>query len=224
MKNILKIILVGIVTTICRIIGQFFIPAGGQIVLEPSVFAINGTMPFAFTIYGIFAYSLIASMFLLIRNKLTGRRVWQGLKYSISCCAIWIVYLLEPLPHVAPLDRITYPIVDSVALLVMGVMLGFLFGKAKSDTVKQANYNYIIPIIVISACFVMGRLVQYFIFDIYSSFDSKSIETVMWCVLTGFVVACVMVWLNRYVKQGNKVSNALILGGLLFGLDLTLFN
>ncbi|MDD2523085.1 MAG: hypothetical protein PHW11_09765 [Anaerolineaceae bacterium] len=53
LKNTLKIILIGIITTISRIIGQFLIPAGEQSILEPSAFAISGTMPLAFTIYGI---------------------------------------------------------------------------------------------------------------------------------------------------------------------------
>lgn len=224
MKDIVRIISVGIATTVCRIIGQVLIPAGEQSVLEPSIFVNNGTMPLVFTLYGTFAYSLIASMFLFVRNQLTGNRVWQGLKYGISCCAIWVVYLLEPLPHVAPLDRMTYPIADGASLLVMGVIVGFVFGKTRPHIVKKAKCNDIIPLIVIAACFVIGRLVQYFIFDIYSSFDSKRFETVMWCMLTGFVVACVIVWLNQYVKQNSRVAKALILGGLLFGLDLTLFN
>ena len=117
-KNILKIFLVGLATTIVRIIGQLSIPAGEQTVLAPSVFAQNGTMPLAFTVYGIFAYSLIASLFLIIRNRLSGNRVLQGLKYGLSCCIVWIVYLLEPLPHVAGIDRITYPVADSLAMIV----------------------------------------------------------------------------------------------------------
>ena len=44
-KNILKILLIGLATTIVRIIGQLSIPAGEQTVLEPSIFAQNGTMP-----------------------------------------------------------------------------------------------------------------------------------------------------------------------------------
>lgn len=47
-KNILKIFLVGLVVTIVRIIGQLSIPAGEQTVLEPSIFAQNGTMPLVF--------------------------------------------------------------------------------------------------------------------------------------------------------------------------------
>ena len=35
-KNILKILLIGLITTIVRIIGQLSIPAGEQTVLEPS--------------------------------------------------------------------------------------------------------------------------------------------------------------------------------------------
>lgn len=50
MKNILKIFLVGLATTIVRIIGQFSIPAGEQTVLAPSIFAQNGTMPLSFTV------------------------------------------------------------------------------------------------------------------------------------------------------------------------------
>ena len=84
--------------TIVRIIGQLFIPAGTQDVLKPSIYVNNGTMPMAFTIYGILAYTIIAFMFLLVKDKISGSRAIRGLKYSISCCLVWVVYLLEPLP------------------------------------------------------------------------------------------------------------------------------
>ena len=209
-KNILKILLIGLATTIVRIIGQLSIPAGEQTVLAPSVFAQNGTMPLAFTVYGIFAYSLIASLFLLIRNRLSGNRVLQGLKYGLSCCAVWIVYLLEPLPHVAGFDRITYPIADSIALIVMGLLLGWLFGNPARRADKEK--------------FFVGRMIQYLVFGIYSSFDEKPLETVLWCLLTGTAISCVTAWLNLYIHSKNRIKRALILGGMLFGVDLFLFN
>ena len=116
-----KLLLAGLAATITRIAGQLLIPAGEQTVLGPSVFAQNGTMPLAFTVYGLFAYTGIAALFLLIRRRMGGSRLAQGLKYGLSCCAVWVVYLWEPLPHVAPLDRITYPLADSLALIVMGL-------------------------------------------------------------------------------------------------------
>ena len=74
-KTVCKLFLIGLVTTIVRIIGQLTIPAGEQTVLAPSIFAQNGTMPAVFTIYGIFAYSLIAALFLLIRKRMGGNRI-----------------------------------------------------------------------------------------------------------------------------------------------------
>lgn len=223
-RNILKLFFIGLVTTIVRIIGQLSIPAGEQTVLAPSIFAHNGTMPLAFTVYGIFACSLIASLFLLIRSRLGGNRVLQGLKYGLACCVVWIVYLLEPLPHVAAIDRITYPAADSLALIVMGLLLGWLFGNPARRADKEKLSFPVLPVLAVTGCFLAGRLIQYFAADIYSCFDDKPVETLLWCLLTGFMTACVMAWLSRYVGSGPRIKRALILGGLLFGVDLVLFN
>lgn len=223
-KNILKILLIGLATTFVRIIGQLSIPAGEQTVLAPSVFAQNGTMPLAFTIYGIFAYSLIAALFLLVRKQMGGNRVWQGLQYGFACCVVWIVYLLEPLPHVAPLDRIAYPIADSLALIVMGLLLGGLFGNPAQRADKKKLHFPILPVLAVTACFFAGRMIQYLIFGIYSSFDEKQLETVLWCLFTGAAISCVAAWLNLHIRNGNRVKRAMVVGCLLFGVDLILFN
>lgn len=223
-KNILKILLVGLAATIVRIIGQLSVPAGDQTVLAPSVFAQNGTMSLAFTVYGIFAYSLIASLFLLIRNNLKGNRILQGLKYGFSCCAVWIVYLLEPLPHVAAADRIAYPVADSLALIIMGLLLGWLLGKSKCPGDRKISAFPVLPVLSVAACFFAGRMIQYLLFRIYSSFDEKSLETMLWCLFTGLVISCVMAWLRLHISSGSRVQRAIILGCLLFGVDLILFN
>ena len=46
----------------------------------------------------------------------------------------------------------------------------------------------------------------------------------LWCMLTGIAAACVTAWLNLYIDTGNRVKRAMILGCLLFGADLLLFN
>ena len=70
------------------------------------------------------------------------------------------------------------------------------------NNIRKCN---IIPLVSITICFVIGRLIQYYIFNIYSSFNSNKIETIGWCILTGFVIAGVLVWINRYVKQRNFI-------------------
>ena len=224
MKTIFKIFIIGAITTIFRIIGQVLIPPGSQNVLLPSIFVENGTLPLVFSIYGFFAYSFISMMFLLIGNQLSGNKIMQGLKYGLFCYFIWVVYLLEPLPHVSPIDTITYPAADGLALVVMGIMLGLMLGENKPSIKNNKSRYNIIPLINIILSFIVGRLIQYLIFGIYSSFSSKKIETLGWCILTGFVIACTLIWINKYVKQENFIKRALILGCLLFGLNLTLFN
>lgn len=225
MGNVLKIIITGLITTAVRIIGQLSIPAGEQTVLGPSVFAQNGTMPMVFCIYGVFAYSIIASMFLLIRDTLSGNRLLQGLKYGAACTVVWTVYLWEPLPHVAPMDRITYPLADSLALLVMGLLLGAFFGNdGYGKPLRRERVFNIISFISVSACFISGRIVQYFVFDIYSSFAERPFETVIWCLIAGVAISAVLTWLDGHVRTDSVTGRTVILGLLLFGADLLLFN
>ena len=219
-----KLFLTGLITTMVRIAGQLSLPAGEQTVLAPSVFAQNGTMPLVFTIYGFFAYTGIAALFLLIRRRMGGSRLSQGLKYGLSCCAVWVVYLWEPLPHVAPLDRITYPLADGLALIAMGLCLGWLLGIPGQKASQPRGSIPWIPALAIAGCFLAGRLFQYCLIGIYSSFDAKIVETLLWCLITGLATGGTMAWLNRYVGANGRLRRALALGGLLFGVDLALFN
>lgn len=228
MKNKIKIggklLFIGLLTTIVRIIGQLFIPAGSQDVLKPSIYVNNGTMPMTFTIYGILAYTIIAFMFLLVKDKISGSRAIRGLKYSISCCLVWVVYLLEPLPHVAFMDKFTYPIADSIALLVMGSLAGILLcEKEKKKCEKNFKIN-ILSIIIITVFFAIGRIIQYKVIGIYSSYDDDKMGSIVWVVSVGFVLSLVLQWLNDKVVVTKKYIRPLLLGMILFGVDLLLFN
>ena len=225
MGNVLKIIITGLITTAVRIIGQLSIPAGEQ-TAWPSVFAQNGTMPMVFCIYGVFAYSIIASMFLLIRDTLSGNRLLQGLKYGAACTVVWKLSIYGSLCLMWPLsDRITYPLADSLALLVMGLLLGAFFGNdGYGKPLRREMVFKIISFISVAACFISGRLVQYFVFDIYSSFAERPFETVIWCLITGAAISAVLTWLNGHVRTDSVTGRTVILGLLLFGADLLLFN
>ena len=224
MKTTFKIIFVAVITTLCRVVGQLMIPPGAQDVLAPSEFVVKGTMPMAFTIYGIFAYGTIAALFLLIRNQIGGNKIIQGLKYGIFCSLLWCAYLLEPLPHVAAADKITYPLADTAALLIMGLLVGALCGKTKRDTPTYYAFKDIKGTICVAGCFVIGRILQYHIFHIYSSYSAYPTKTLIWAALTGLTIGICCIWISCYVNQKSRLSKALVTGGLLFGADYTLFN
>ena len=219
-----KILLIGLLTTIVRIIGQLLIPAGTQDVLKPSVFVNNGIMPMVFTIYGILVYAIISFMFLLVKDKISGDRAMRGLKYSVSCCLVWVVYLLEPLPHVAFMDKFTYPIADSIALLVLGSLSGLLLcenGKRNYEKTYKIN---VISTIIITILFTIGRIIQYEVIGIYSSYADDKIGSIVWTVFVGFVLSLVLQWLNDKLLVTKPFIRPLLLGVVLFGVDLLLFN
>lgn len=107
----------------------------------------------------------------------------------------------------------------------MGLLLGVLFSR--KSNIRKGKYNWkstAVPVLAITTLFIAGRLVQYLIFDIYSSFHTKTNETLIWCICTGLIVACSLAWLRQYIIPANKFIQAITLGLLFFGLNLTLFN
>lgn len=84
---ILKLLFIGLATTIVHIVGQSLIPAGTQTVLAPSMFVQNGSMPLIFTLYGLIAYTLIAS--LSSSSRPIGRQkapAGTALRSLLLCC------------------------------------------------------------------------------------------------------------------------------------------
>lgn len=138
LETFLKLIIIGILTTLVRALFQGFIPVVGEPLLWPSVFNDAGLMPLAFMVFGSLFYTIVAALYLLIDKNLRGGKVFKGLKFSFLFVIIWVAYLLEPLPHVMPLDKVTYPLADSGALLVMGLLLG-LFVATKGEEKFKAE-------------------------------------------------------------------------------------
>lgn len=219
-----KLLLIGLITTIVRIIGQMFIPSGTQDILKPSIFVNKGIMPLVFTVYGILAYTIIALMFLLVKEKICGVRVIRGLKYAVSCCLVWVVYLFEPLPHVAFIDKFTYPIADSIALLVLGILSGLLLCEKEKNNGKKSFKIYVFPILVITVLFTLGRYIQYEFISIYSSYADDKIATIVWAIFVGLIISLVVQWLNDKLVVKKTYIRSVILGVVLFGVDLILFN
>ena len=117
---------------------------------------------------------------------------------------MWIVYLWEPLPHVAPLDRITYPVADGLALIVMGLLLGWLFGQTRLP-VKSA-VGSCPPFPDLSQPFGASRAASVLRYRYLFVLPRKNRRDLLWCLLAGFVIACAMAWLNRYVDGNSRIK------------------
>lgn len=217
------VLVAGLAATAVRIIGQLLIPPGEQSVLEPSVFAVEGTVPLVFTVYGIVAYSVIAGLFLLVRDRLPGPGPVRGLLFGLACAIIWTLYLLEPLPHVAPLDRITYPVADSVALLALGGVVGALLGRRRRVPPSRPRFQ-VVGFAALALGLVAARLLAYTTAGLYSEWEEAPGATVGWLSLTALGVALVLALLHPYLRPRGRARQAVMLGGVFFGVDLVLFN
>lgn len=136
LETFLKLIIIGILTALVRAYGQGFIPIIEEPLLWPSIFVDGGIQFLGFIVFGSVFYTAIAALFLLMNKNMKGRKFFKGLKFSLFLIIIWTAYLLEPLPHVTLTDMIAYPLVDGVALLVLGILSGLLLGTKAQGTME----------------------------------------------------------------------------------------
>ena len=222
--KMVKLVLIGFIITLLRAMIQTVMPAGQQTVLPPSMFISNGSMPIVFILYGTFAYTMIAAIYLLIHKNLGGNRIIKGLKFGISCSLVWIMYLMEPLPH-APTIDIAYLIADSAVLVAMGVLLGRFMSKSTQPAKKyKFTRHSLLSIGMITALFFTGRIIEYTIFHIYSSFDIFPLYSILWVVASGIVIGLIFDYINPFIENKRIITKSFQFGFIIFGVDLFAFN
>lgn len=222
--KLVKLVLIGLITTMLRAILQAFIPTGHQTVLAPSKFVSNGSMPIAFVVYGTVAYTAIAVIFLIINKNMSGSRIAKGLKFGISCALLWSIYLMEPLPHVAAIDRITYPAADSLALIALGLLSGKLIAVSSPGKRYKFTKYSLLNVGIITVLFFAGRMIQYKIFNIYSSFNKSPVSSLVWVIAAGVIIGLIFDYLNSSIGSESMIFKSFMFGVVIFGVDLIAFN
>lgn len=134
LENLLKLIIIGILTALFRAYGQGFIPVVEEPLLWPSIFADGGITTLAFMVFGSIFYTGIAALFLLMNKNMKGNKFIKGLRFSFFLILIWTAYLLEPLPHITLTDKIAYPLVEGGTLLLLGILAGALLGTSNGKS------------------------------------------------------------------------------------------
>ncbi|MGB4589106.1 MAG: hypothetical protein WBI17_07730 [Clostridiaceae bacterium] len=223
-KKMMKILGISFITIILRSLLQLAIPAGNQTILEQSEFVKNGSLPMVFMLYGLFAFIALTLIFIEVQKGMGGKKHLKGLKIGILYSLIWTAFLIEPLPHGSFIDLFSYPLVDGIVLIFLGLMTGIFFSENTPNKTYQPNSETKFNIGIFTLFFTVGRLIQYNYFHIYSMFDSNPAKTLLWVVFTGVVIGFMFDYLNSAISIKEPIRKSLIFGGIYFGLNLFFFN
>lgn len=215
-----RILLAGLAGALVRLGGQLLIPASEQTVLGPGRFGEGGVMLLLFTLYAWVGYSVLAGIFLLVRERISGSRLWQGLKYGFSLTAVWVVYALEPLPHLTAMDHLYHAAAGGLALMAMGLAVAFLLGFEINEIRYYRTIFHIIPTITIAVFFFVGRVILFEGLQIYSSYLERPVGASFWAAGAGFTVAWAMNWYHNKRPMHSRLLKALFLGAVMFGANV----
>jgi hypothetical protein len=223
-KKAFKIIGISFITILIRSLLQLVIPSTNQTVLQQSIFVMNGTLPIAFMIYGTVAFTALTIIFIYIHRGMGGGRITKGLKTGFIFSIVWTVFLVEPLPHGSTIDLFTYPIADSFVLLVLGLMSGRFLSENSPKKKHRLTIDSMLNISTITLVFAIGRMIQYRIFNIYSMYEQAQVRTLIWVICAGIIIGFMFEYVKYTVNHKNAFTRALIFGGIIFGVNLLLFN
>jgi hypothetical protein len=204
---------------------QMFMPSTGNTPLPPSAINKAGLIPVAFTLFGLITYGLLAVVFVLIQAGLPGKRMAKGLVFGLAFGLMWAVYLFEPLPFGAGaslIDTLSYPAVDGMTIVVLGLLLGRFIGTDSEGTVKTGTGT--IALIAIPILFIAGRLLGYTVIQIYSFFTDRPLGTMLWVAVTGIWIAVMYLLLGPGIAVRSPLEKAVFFGAVALGIDLLMFN
>jgi hypothetical protein len=202
-------------------------PSTGNTPLPPSAINKAGLIPIAFTLFGLITYGLLAAVFVLIQAGMPGKKLTKGLVFGLAFGMMWAVYLFEPVPFssgTSLADTLSYPVVDGMTIVVLGLLLGRFIGTDSEGNVKTGTSTGTIALMAIPVLFIAGRFVGYTIIQIYSFFTDRPLGTMLWVTVTGIWIGAMYLLLGPGIAVRSPLEKAVFFGAVVLGIDLLMFN
>lgn len=219
------ILAVAAIATFLRIMLQPLIPAG-ESQAEPSAIADAGFLIPAFSIYAFVTYTVMSYAFVMFEEGLPWPRMKKGVAFGSMLGLVWIAYLWEPVPlgeGTSLVDSLAYPIVDGLSVLVLGILLG-RFVATESTGPPKAWPRGVLGLITVPAAMLAIRLVEYNVIHIYSSYEDRTLETLVWVAVTGFCIGLAYVVLRAGVPSRSPAGRSVAFGVFFYGIPIAFVN
>jgi hypothetical protein len=227
-RNWWKIMIIAFAFSVIYALEHGALPSNNATVLPPSVIAESGLLPIVFILYGAIWFGLLACIFALIQHRLPGNKLTKGLVYGCFFFVIVFMIYFEPLPHSGSFGfEMTWMLADGVPLLLFGTLLGlFLAENQPKGNAYQIGKTRIAfsAILALTTAFFVGRIIDYTVIGIYSSFSVQMLRTLAWAFFFGLGIGILYFFLRPAIKQSSPIKTAVFFGVLMFGLYVLLFN
>ena len=222
-----SLFLIVLTITLFRATLQPFMPSSNIHPLPPSVIVQSGLIPIGFMLFGLLTFGLLAIVFVLIQERLPGKRMRKGPMFGFLFGMMWASYLLEPAPHVEGLpffEVLAYPLADGITILSMGLLLGrFIGSDSKGNEKVRFSSNYA-TLLAVPVLFIAGRMLSYNVFHIYSSYAARQFDTIVWAAATGLWIGVMYLLLRPGISDKSPLLKAIYFAVVIYGIDYFLFN
>ena len=164
------------------------------------------------------------SLFVLIQDRLPGKKLTKGLTFSLAFGGMWFVYLLELVPH-APWQlpsSLYYPVVDGITVGSLGLLLGMFMATDSRGQGTARITDGVLALAAIPVLFLAGRLVSYNVLGIYSMYLSRPLDSLLWVVVMGTWVAIMYFLLRPGIAGKSPLLTAAFFGIVVFGINILL--
>ncbi|MGE5379352.1 MAG: hypothetical protein ACM3L5_00590 [Candidatus Saccharibacteria bacterium] len=213
--------------TFLRIMFQGLIPAGTDSGVGESAIVKAGLLIPAFALYALLVFIVFGYIFLLIERSLPASSgIQRGLLYGSAMALVWVAYLFEPVPLGANTpfpDILAYPIADGTAMIVFGLLLGRLVAT-KGPSQNVISIRPLAPLLAIAGFVVLFRLIAYNIFKIYSLYEARALDTMLWVLVTAVIIGIAYLLLRPGLPAATPWGKAITYGLVVFGVSITLIN
>ncbi|MFC1867683.1 hypothetical protein ACFL0H_06070 [Thermodesulfobacteriota bacterium] len=180
--------------------------------------------PVAFTALAT-TFGIIGLIFLGIQKSLWGSKFRKGMVFGLAMSGVWIIGMTEAhvLFSLSLFGEIYTGIADSIGILVMSLLLGknLADDTLEEKTIPKTTY---LAITIIAVMYIIVRYLSYSLLHIESSYTTQPLATFLWTMIMGSWVGIMYSLIGMNIYQKNPLKNALLFGGLVFGLQWIIFN
>lgn len=218
----LKYIVIVVFGSILDIFLHAITPSNSNIPNETTGSSLTKSLGFvgAAVLYFLITFGILAYIFYMYEDKLSGTKVVKGLKYGVAIGILWWCGMLEgvTLWGTTPLHEFLMGAGDSIPIIVTGLLLGKFTAKTNSDE-KNRRKNFFIPLIMFSIIFLAGRYFLYCTNIIKSGYSTTPYFTFFWTLFMGTTIGITYLLLGKVTQSSSTLISAIKFGVIVFGFN-----